>query len=119
MISYKILISILVIHWLADFALQTHDQASQKSTNTTMLLKHVLTYSFVWIWGAWLLVDTPEKIVLFVMITFISHIITDFWTSKFVKVCFDNQDYHNGFVVIGADQILHYVQLFLTYKLLT
>lgn len=35
------LIFILLIHFLADFGLQTHEQASGKSTSLVWLTKHV------------------------------------------------------------------------------
>jgi hypothetical protein len=47
------------------------------------------------------------------------HFATDYVTSRIAKVFFDSGDYHNGFVVVGFDQILHYIQLFLSYMLLS
>ena len=111
-----ILIYILLIHFLADFALQTHEQASLKSTNNTMLFYHVLTYSLTWLLGTIALLGWYS--ILFAFITFIVHFSTDYVTSRVVKKFFDKQDFHNGFVMIGADQILHYLQLYFTFKLI-
>jgi hypothetical protein len=43
---YQFLI-LLVAHWLADFVLQTHWQASNKSKNDEALGRHVLVYTLV------------------------------------------------------------------------
>jgi hypothetical protein len=54
----------------------------------------------------------------FGFITFIFHTITDYFTSRLNSKLWKKGDVHNFFVSIGFDQVLHYVQLFLTYKLL-
>jgi len=118
MISYKLLLAIGLIHWLADFALQTHWQASNKSDDMFALLKHVATYSLVWLLFSTIHFEHFGTGVVFAVITFVTHFAIDLITSHIVKQCFDEGDYHNGFVVIGFDQILHYVQLILTYELL-
>lgn len=49
---------------------------------------------------------------------FTLHYVTDWITSRMVSKRFKVQNYHDGFVVIGFDQILHYLQiLFLIYIL--
>lgn len=108
---------ILVIHFLADFALQTHEQASLKSTNNEQLFYHVASYSIIW----WLVMSchgTSLKAAIFTGVTFIMHYITDWCTSRISKKYFDEKDFHNGFVVVGFDQLLHYLQLWHTYKIL-
>ena len=67
---------------------------------------------------------TPWMIT-FPLITFVFHTLTDYFTSKIVSRKFANQEYGSpipnfgAFTVIGFDQVLHYVQLFLTYHFLT
>ena len=39
--------SIIIIHWIADFVLQTDKQSKEKSTKFTSLLEHTLTYGLV------------------------------------------------------------------------
>jgi hypothetical protein len=56
--------------------------------------------------------------IIFAVVTFLMHYITDYFTSRVSKPFFEKQDYHNGFVVVGADQVAHYYQLLLTYYLL-
>jgi hypothetical protein len=113
---------IVLIHFLADFALQTHDQAIGKGVGTHWfnidLLKHVLNYSLVW--GVFILAVYNNFWIAigFFIITFIAHYITDFITSRLSKPLFESKDFHNGFVVVGADQVAHYVQLYYTFYLL-
>ena len=54
----------------------------------------------------------------FVGITFVCHTITDYFTSRLNSKLWAKGDVHNFFVSVGFDQVLHYVQLFLTYQLL-
>lgn len=109
---------ILLIHFLADFALQTHEQATKKSTSVFHLHQHVMTYSLTWLFSIWVWTTSIESAIIFWLITYLAHFATDFITSRTSKKYFDEQDYHNGFVVIGADQVLHYVQLILTFILI-
>lgn len=122
--------SIILIHWIADFVLQTDKQAKGKSKNWNDLLTHTVTYSLIWFipililqlyGGFWLLNDLfgGPKIMLFFPITFICHTITDYFTSRLNSKLWAKGDIHNFFVSIGFDQVLHYVQLFLTYWYLT
>ena len=119
MIDFQAIVIILTVHFLADFALQTHEQASLKSTSDKALLEHVLGYSAVWLFISYGILGTWYKPIIFAFITYICHFNTDYHTSRVVKRLFEKRDYHNGFVVVGADQVLHYMQLFLTYLLLS
>jgi hypothetical protein len=107
----------LLIHFLADFALQTHEQATLKSTSNKFLIYHVGTYSLVWLlallpfFGFW-------AAILFSSITFVAHFCTDYVTSRVGKPFWAKQDLHNGFVVVGADQILHALQLWYSFDLI-
>lgn len=115
MISFPDILFILLIHWLADFALQTHEQAINKSKSGEFLFFHVSTYSIVWAIASYFIFKDFPKCCIFVGITFTLHYLTDFITSRIGKSFWDKEDYHNGFVVVGFDQILHYAQLFLCY----
>jgi len=119
--EYSVIIFILLIHFLADFGLQTHEQAKNKSSNNLYLFYHVAVYSGIWYIA---LLGHPHTendgafISLFVLITSILHFCTDYVTSRISKKFFEKQDYHNGFVVVGFDQLLHYIQLFSTWYIL-
>jgi hypothetical protein len=113
--EFSIILFILLIHWCADFCVQTHEQAMAKSTDLVQLFYHVGTYSIVWIFGAYCLLGDWRSAFFFSFVTFGTHFWTDFVTSRIGKTYWDKKDFHNGFVIVGFDQILHYVQLFLTY----
>ena len=137
MINYSTLIAIFLIHWIADFIFQSHNMAINKSKSNYWLTLHVGTYSFLtlisWIW----IVPTKHSTnyLFFFLFVFATHWITDFITSRISGYYFKKNDYnfsarkptnlfvgvcqHNGFVTIGFDQILHYLQLLLAYYFLT
>lgn len=120
-LDIALILSIIFLHWFADFVLQTHWQATNKSKNNKALTMHVLSYTTVW-----LLVANAYAIVtgnflmlaLFPIITFVCHWITDYYTSRLNTKLWEKGDVHNFFVSVGFDQFLHYLQLFLTYYIL-
>ena len=112
---------ILILHWVFDFIFQTDWQAKNKNNNIWALLSHVTVYTLCWIVGIPFMVknsfDFGEQLMVFLIITFICHFITDFFTSKVTKNYFEKKNYHMGFIVVGFDQLLHIFQLVFTYKL--
>lgn len=125
MINFWTIFCILAIHWVADFVLQTHEQAISKSSSNRHLLEHTLTYSMIWylVGVAFAIFNEetykPWAVTTFAGITFVAHTVTDWFTSRWCKKYFSVGNYHNGFVVVGIDQILHYIQLFACYIWLT
>lgn len=142
---YQVL-GLIVIHWIADFIFQAERWALGKSKNIVSLLSHTVMYTIMFmilLFGLELIftevrpfVTISEfpfisitdnefiiKIIQFGSITFILHTITDFITSKIVSKMFANNKLGSSipnfgaFTLIGFDQVLHYVQLFLTYIL--
>ena len=116
--SLQEILIILLIHWLADFSLQTHSQALGKSKSFEPLFEHVVVYSLVWLLAAYFLLGNWDKAAVFAIVTFICHFVTDLITSRIARGFFDKGDTHNGFTVVGFDLILHYLQLFLTFETL-
>jgi len=106
---------IMVIHWLADFCLQTDEQARNKWHSMGALTGHVAVYSIVWFIASYGIFGSWEKAAAFTVATFICHFMIDLITSVITHNHFDKKDYHNGFVTVGFDQILHHMQLFLTF----
>lgn len=127
--------SIIIIHWFADFLMQDEKWALGKSKSWHDLLSHTFVYSMIW-WFPILIIalsfqssnelisDVMDKGALFILITFIFHTITDYFTSRIVSKQFANKEYGSSipnlgaFTTIGFDQVLHYIQLFGTYYLL-
>lgn len=85
--SLGLILSIIFIHWFADFVLQTDWQAKNKSKNNKALLSHTWTYSLVWYTiGVFYAMSDPNyvpwSLTLFVLITFVAHTLTDYFTSR-------------------------------------
>ena len=114
---------VLFAHWVADFIFQDEEWATSKSKNIFALLKHVSMYAFVMTLFLMPLMSFMS-IILFAYWIFMTHFIIDFITSKIVSNKFANK--HLGskipnfgaFTIIGFDQWLHYVTIFLIIKLL-
>jgi hypothetical protein len=102
-------IALLAVHWVADFVLQTHWQASNKSKNNAALLKHVTTYTGVLAIASVVLFGAAGGP--FAAINGIFHLATDYFTSRASSKLYAKQDWHNFFVVIGFDQLIHQVTL--------
>lgn len=131
MLTLTEIFTILIIHWFADFLMQDEKWAKGKSKNWYDLLSHTFTYSCVWFIPIiylfpenWTTSQYVLNSILFGSITFISHTITDYFTSRIVSKMFAEGRYGSsipnigGFTIIGIDQVLHYIQLFTTYYLL-
>lgn len=114
----SVFIFISLIHFLADFGLQTHQQATLKGSSSKFLTYHVGVYSSVWIIALLSYGVGIEDVMKFVALTFLFHFLTDWITSRIGKPFWANNDYHNGFVVVGFDQLLHYLQLIYCWKLI-
>ena len=114
---------LLLIHWVADFLFQTEKMATNKYRDNKALLRHTLTYTGVMMLGLTFLLNfSISSIFLFGFITFVVHTIQDYFISKMTHTRFQRLEYNgpNGaFTIIGLDQWVHFVQLFVTYYYLT
>lgn len=114
----------LFVHWVADFICQPHDIATSKWNDPASLMIHGLIYalvvavSFVPV-GILLCTCLPQielqYYVIGVVATTLLHPAIDFFTSKAGHIYFEAQDYHNGFVVVGIDQMMHMAVFFAVY----
>lgn len=102
-------LSLLAVHTIGDFVLQTNWMATNKSKNSDALFAHTLVYSLCFLhWG-----------LVFVIITLITHTITDAVTSRITAYLYANlndqhfyqPNSHWFFVVIGFDQLIHFATL--------
>ena len=107
-------LSLLVTHWIADFVLQTHWQASNKSKNNIALGRHVIVYTAVLGAVSAVLFDVGLPWVMFVVGNGVLHFATDYGTSRWSSRLYAKQDWHNFFVVIGFDQLIHQTTLAVT-----
>lgn len=139
---------LLAVHWFADFVLQTHWQALNKSKRCDALAAHVGVYTLVLMIASALIFGQSAAWVWFWIVNGVLHFATDFITSRISSRLFMAQfdsveivmsplltgpvkkrtaprlmmkhDFnpHWFFVVIGVDQLIHQVTLALTMKVL-
>lgn len=116
-----IFVLILITHWLADFVFQDDETAKGKSTKLSSLFFHAFCYTVVWIIPIFAIgvIYTPDNgtILLFLPITFLSHALIDYYTSKTHSQLFVAGKHHAFFTSIGLDQVLHYLQLWFTIQM--
>lgn len=116
-----IIISILFLHWVADFVCQTDWMAQNKSKNNGALSLHVTIYTVVWVFASvvYCTVKHDATMLWFLPTTFICHWVTDYFTSRLNSKLWGEKKVHWFFVAVGFDQFLHFTQLLLTYYFLT
>ena len=110
----QLIIFILFLHWFADFFCQTDEMAINKSKDWVILTIHSYTYFVVLCIGIFCygLYDFNYKPV-YLFLNFPAHFIIDAITSRINSRLYENHR-HWFFTMIGFDQFLHYVVLFLT-----
>lgn len=105
---------LLAVHWLADFVLQTHWQAQNKSKRNDALGAHVGVYTLALAIGSMLIFGQSTAWVYFWALNGVLRLTTDYFTSRWSSRLYAKQDWHNFFVVIGFDQLIHQTTLALT-----
>ena len=111
-------LAILIIHWIADFVLQTHWQAANKSKNIDALGEHVKTYTAVLALTVPIIMVqtiTLSQWACFIVLNGLLHFLTDYHTSRASAPLFEQKKWHDFFVVIGLDQLIHQLTLGLTF----
>lgn len=116
-----IIITVLFIHFIADFIFQNKWMAQNKSSNSFPLFIHILVYSTILLIPSFFIFKSPELAWYFAIINGILHFGVDYWTSKLSSYM-----YSNGYMgtnklpnfsfwaVIGFDQFLHSIMLLST-----
>jgi hypothetical protein len=109
-------------HWLGDFVFQSHWMAQNKSKNNFALFIHTYAYSttllFAFVLGCLTLGIGLDNIfyasIAFFLITFVTHGVTDYFTSRVTSKLWAAQRTHTFFVMIGFDQLVHFYTIILT-----
>lgn len=134
MMHIFLILQFLLAHWIADFVCQTHWQATNKSKNWWALASHVGVYTVILGFslvpfataigpvvvspGAIVMMLTPAWFFAWVLLNGALHFVTDAITSRVTARLWVKGDYHNFFVVVGLDQLIHYTTLILTWVLI-
>ena len=114
----KIIFIILLTHYVADFLLQTHEQAINKSKCFKALFGHVLTYSLAFLPVALCIFEYTSVALVWWGFNMAMHFFTDAATSKINASVYDKDCLRPLFIGVGADQLIHYITLFGSYSLL-
>lgn len=121
MIDLQVVLLTLVAHFIADFVLQWHAVAMAKSSSNVALTKHIIVYTWafwcIWLGAGLIVVGSGLSIVLvtkWALLNGALHWCVDWVTSRWCKRLHAAGRTHDFFVVIGLDQLIHYVCLFTT-----
>lgn len=117
------IILIFLFHWVADFVCQTHEMSLKKSKSILWLSYHVVVYASVTtaLWSIFFggMIDNYAVIIPLIFgVTFVTHWVTDYFTSKWTSRLWQEKKVHEFFVVIGVDQLIHATTLIITYNYL-
>lgn len=101
-------LSLIWVHFLSDFVLQSDKMAKNKSSSNSWLGIHVLVYSIPFIFfGFW-----------FAVVNGAIHFVVDWISSRCAKHFWESGEVHWFFVVVGFDQAVHITTLLITYDLM-
>ena len=101
----SVVLTLVWLHFLADWLMQTDRVATQKSQSNSILLWHVSVYSLPFVWFGWQYALTNGAL----------HFVVDWFTCRATTRLHRAQKRHWFFVVIGLDQALHFTALFWTW----
>lgn len=99
---------LVVIHFVADFLLQSDRIAINKSKSNPVLAWHVTLY----------VIPFFAFGLAFMAVNWVAHFVTDWISSRIASYCWRREQRHWFFVTIGADQAIHLITLFTTYALI-
>ena len=109
--TYQMIMSIIAIHWIGDFVLQTDWQAKNKSKDNRALIAHVSGYTIaLMVYG---LIFLPVEVAYpWVLTNGVIHFGVDYVTSRINTYLWNKGKIHEFFVSVGFDQLIHYACLF-------
>ncbi len=115
MVDVNKILLILFAHFISDFVLQSDKMAINKSKSNYWLTIHVLNYGCgLFVFSQFIL--NPKDVLIYTFINMALHLITDYFTSRLNSYLWRKEMRYWFFVGIGADQLIHYTCLLLTYK---
>ena len=107
------ILSLLLMHFIFDWRLQSREIAENKSKSVKALLHHVKIYgcglaTFTICW---------QVSILWFVINLFVHFATDYVSSKISSHLYKNKEFTQFWNMIGLDQLIHYATLFGTLAL--
>lgn len=106
------ILAVIIAHWMADFVAQTSEMATRKSSSWFWLTFHVVTYMVTL--GLALLILWGHVNLFWILLNGLLHWLTDSVTSRITSRLWQQGRHREFFVVVGLDQVIHYVCLFVT-----
>lgn len=116
-----IILTILAVHFLADFVFQSSQMATNKSKSLKWLSIHVGVYGLVSITSAVFIslhLDSYYYGFSWLAANIILHFAVDFFTSKITSKLWEQKNMRLFFTMIGFDQLLHNICLLGTFYIL-
>lgn len=110
--AFHLLIFVFLIHFFADFVLQSRAIANTKSKSWKSLSIHVAIYTEMML--ACIAPCYGFKGIYFALINGGAHFVIDACTSRCTSHYYKKEEWHNFFTVIGFDQYLHEITLIFT-----
>ena len=109
-----LILSIIWLHFVADYIFQSSWMASNKSSDTSALLSHVACYTLTLGVGGFILSlgDVNDFLLPWVILNGVLHFTTDYIFSKISTKLLDHDDLRMVFVMDGLDKCVHYTCLF-------
>ncbi len=104
----KYLVTLILLHYVSDFLMQTDKMALNKSTSNKWLTYHILVYSVMMA-----VVFGP----VYAGVNAVLHWITDYISSRVMTKLWKAEKRKWFFAVLGADQAAHMLALILTFGL--
>ena len=106
--SILLILTLVWVHFLSDFLLQTDRMALNKSSSVKWLSIHIGVYSLPFFVFGWQ----------YALVNAGLHWLTDFVSSRITSRLWKQEKRHWFFVVIGLDQAIHLTCLLLTIPLM-
>lgn len=119
-----VLCYLFIVHYVADFVIQSQKSAENKSHSFRALWEHIFSYymfSIIAIVVPSLLISPTNTLnigwIYYVVCISSIHMLTDFFTSKFNTKMYKSKKTKLFWIGIGGDQLLHQIQIIYFYSL--
>lgn len=119
MISVHLLVWMLFAHWVADFICQSDWMAQNKSKAFWPLYLHCVTYAIIMAAFFWSAEIDLWKTIHFYNLMVFSHLVVDYFTSRWNRYLWEKKEVHWFFVFVGLDQFIHFWVLIYCLRSLT